>query len=252
MREQDVAVRYRVIGVGAEGGVLGHLDALLEKSRGDLYLVSRGPSAIEMAETLGPIDLMLVEFPLAGEDLETFFAELYERVESPPRVAVLAADADGAELPDLSRWNCAVLSFDRRLDRLAAALRAMLERAPRVAARLMVRLEVVSDAERLLRLAQTENISKSGMLVRTDEEFPADASVRFELSFPEDPDPVRGSAMVVRRVDPGREKLHGVGVKFQAMLGSDQLRLERFLVRAVAGGRAVRWANDACLTAASS
>lgn len=253
MKNRDVALHYRVVGVGAEGGVLPRLDSLLADSQGELYLVCRAGPAIEMVRTLGPVDLMLVDFPLDGTSLDTFFEELYREVEMPPRVAVLCADENGGGLPDLSAWNCTVLSCDRTLDQLAAALKTMLERAPRVGARLMVRLEVLAQEERRLRLAQTENISKTGMLLRTDEEFPPEASVRFELAFPHDPEPICGRARVVRAVDPRRERLKGVGVRFQALLGTDQLRLERFLAGAIKRERATRAAGgDGALAAAAS
>ena len=121
------------------------------------------------------------------------------------------------------------LPFEESVDETRETLSRLLTRAPRVQVRLMVRVETGSGRDRRLRVAQTENISRTGMLLRTRQEFPENAILGFEFHIPEDSHPISGTASVVRTIAPRGDSSPGVAIHFQDLLASDEQRLEEFL-----------------------
>src|SRR5262249_57287484 len=60
---------------------------------------------------------------------------------------------------------------------------------------------------------QSENISETGMLLRSPEAYPIGTRVRFECTLPGDRSPLRGEAEVVRHTVSEVEQVQGIGVK---------------------------------------
>lgn len=220
-------VRHRVLGIGREGGFLSELDPLLESCNSELYLAPAPESGLQMIQSLGPVDLVIVEYPLKGLTLDDFRIEVGRSSPGPLRVAVLgrSADMEGLRTED----DLILLPFERSVEEVGESLWGLLERAPRVSVQLMVRVEMDSGDRKILRLAQTENISKTGMLLRTKEELPEETTVGFEFFLPDDSHPITGAASVVRTTGAQDGSHHGVAIRFQSLLGSDQLRLESYL-----------------------
>lgn len=72
----------------------------------------------------------------------------------------------------------------------------------------------------------TENISTTGMLVRTDYPYRVGMQLPFELVSPSPGEPIRGVAEVVRSTQADRERCAGVGARFVSFEGSGRERLE--------------------------
>jgi Tfp pilus assembly protein PilZ len=81
----------------------------------------------------------------------------------------------------------------------------------------------------VLRACQSENISVSGMLIRTSEEFPIGSQVRLEFALTDDDEPLVCLAEVVRYTEPVKEKIRGMGVNFLSFEDDGWSRLEGFL-----------------------
>ena len=114
------------------------------------------------------------------------------------------------------------------IQRRAAALLAV---APRVAIRVLVKVHVtVGTGERAI-LAQTENLSVSGMLVRSGRHPDVGTILPIELALPGDAQPIRCNGEVVRTVDRRREGVEGFAVRFTDLQPADRLRLERAVGR---------------------
>ena len=109
------------------------------------------------------------------------------------------------------------------------AVSSLLVVAPRVAIHAPVRLMPVVSGDSDVSDGMTENLSASGMLVRCLGRLPVGSTVRFEISVPGRPTPIRGSARVVRSTDPEREGVRGIGARFLSFLRSDGDRFHDLL-----------------------
>ena len=97
--------------------------------------------------------------------------------------------------------------------------------AGRRSVRLMVQLDATIDDGKIARMCQTENVSKSGMLVRTSAPLPVGTRVDIQFVFRSDlalatedlPGGyafVEGEALVVRHTEPAKERTEGMGLQF--------------------------------------
>ncbi len=79
-------------------------------------------------------------------------------------------------------------------------------------------------------MAQTDNVSLSGMLVRGSQSYPRGTRVQFELPLPGQVAPVVGEGDVVRSTAQGRESVRGYAVRFVTFVGDGRKRLAEFLL----------------------
>jgi hypothetical protein len=77
-------------------------------------------------------------------------------------------------------------------------------------------------------LWQAENVSATGMLLRTQTQLPKGTEVELELKLPGDTSTIRTRTLVVRHTTLGREDVLGLGVRFLSFEGDGQQRLEEF------------------------
>ena len=110
-----------------------------------------------------------------------------------------------------------------------AAVSRLLAVAPRSGLRLMVRIVVNIGEGAALEMAQTENLSETGMLVRTGEVYPLGSRMSFEFHLGGDRLPIRGEGEVVRQTTGGREAVRGIGIRFVSLERDGLQRLQRFL-----------------------
>ena len=97
--------------------------------------------------------------------------------------------------------------------------------------RLRTELPVRLAADRARRDYRTENLSRTGMLVRSTELAPIGTAVEFELQlFPGTPG-CQGFGEIVRHAVPEHEKIQGMGVRFSSLREEDEDRLEEYLQR---------------------
>lgn len=112
---------------------------------------------------------------------------------------------------------------------LCDTVSSLLSVAPRVALQAQVRLMPMFAGNGEGATGTTENLSSSGMLVSFPGQLPIGSTIRFEISLPGQPAPIRGSARVVRTADPEREAVEGIGVRFLSFLESDGARFRDLL-----------------------
>jgi hypothetical protein len=58
----------------------------------------------------------------------------------------------------------------------------------------------------------------------------------FSLTLPTDPTPIRGVAEVARHTDPGRDRVHGMGFKFEGFASDGYERLRDYLEAVIPRG----------------
>ncbi|MDX1643419.1 MAG: PilZ domain-containing protein [Thermoanaerobaculia bacterium] len=110
----------------------------------------------------------------------------------------------------------------------------------RTSVRLLVQLDATIDDGEVARMCRTENLSKSGMLVRTRAPLPVGTDVAVQFLFPGDPAVaeadlpggyafVEGRARVVRHTDPSREPVTGMALHFMNLEEHGKRLLHKFL-----------------------
>jgi DNA-binding NarL/FixJ family response regulator len=106
----------------------------------------------------------------------------------------------------------------------------MLEIAPRVETRLSTRLDTALGDSANQLFCQTENVSASGMLVRTQRRLSLGETVAFEIHVGDQEDgPIAGRGEVVRYARPDREGVDGIGIHFLGFASGGKERLGTFL-----------------------
>ncbi len=92
-----------------------------------------------------------------------------------------------------------------------------------------LRVHVDLDGDRRSELWHCENISATGMLVRTQSDAAKGAEVKLHFTIPGDDLPIHASAVVVRGTTFAREDFPGLAVRFLSFVGEGQHRLAMFL-----------------------
>lgn len=110
----------------------------------------------------------------------------------------------------------------------------------RSAVRVMVQLDATVDDGKMARMYQTQNLSNSGMLLRTPKPLPVGTRVAVQFLFPGDPilsksklpggyGFVEGEAVVVRHTHPVKEAIEGMALRFLALESRGRAMLSDFL-----------------------
>ena len=206
---------------------------LLDREEFEVDRFPRAAMALELIASVA-FDVLLVGHPLPDIGEREFLSRVRDP-ESPCLTApllLLAPEDSIAEARELVGYGAnRVVGLEETPERLQAEVTSLLEVAPRRDVRTMVRLKVsVGDGQRLA-MGQTENLSRSGMLVRAGESYDIGAGVEFEFFLGDDQKPVVGEGRVVRHATPGRENIRGMGIRFTRFEKDGQTRVERFLAR---------------------
>jgi len=188
-------------------------------------------AALETMQVGGLPSVVLVSYPLWDSSLDDLLMGI-ERVvaDNPPvPVVILASEEVFDDVAPFGAEGITVLSEGQDPKELRRALRILLGAEQRAHPRFIVRMAVRVGAGALLRACQSEDISLSGMLLRTSEEFPVGSEIRLEFALAEDEEPIICSAEVVRYTRPEVENIRGMGVTFLTFMGDGKERLEQFL-----------------------
>jgi len=198
------------------------------------FEVDRFPDAARAVELLAavPFQAVVVGYPMQSLDLESFLSAVADGESALASVAVLVAEEHRADVEGyLNRGVDLVLAMENAPEEMQRLLCALFGVAPRSAMRTMVKLEVQLDADQPTErfMAQTENLSTSGMLVVTRRRYPIGTTVGFELLLPAGGGSVSGLAEVARHTEPGQDRVEGIGLRFLSFRGASSSRVERAL-----------------------
>lgn len=227
------AMQQQLLLVGPETPVLARVMPLLERASFVIHHVQRGDEAVALV-LAQRFDLIIARFPLIGAGL----AELVRAVRkegNPCRAAgflLLAEPEFVAEVGGfLGRGVGRIVSLDVAAEKLVDAVADLLAVAPRRSLRALVQVSLSLEHGGGRLLALTHNLSETGLLLDATQELAIGSRIRFELTLPEMAEPIRGVAEVVRRTDPQREGIEGVGARILSFAGNGQERLRSYLRR---------------------
>jgi CheY-like chemotaxis protein len=220
-----------VVGFGRES-----FDNLVKVLRAAKLHAEHEPTATSALEAIGflPFDAIVAAFPLPDMEMQDFL-DAVRREGSNCRKAgvVLIAPQDLFEQAQqfLGRGANRVLTPEDLTDQLPHVLSRLCEVPPRVAVRGKLRLEVGLSPRAGRRTCHSENVSFTGMLIRSDRTYPIGTQLSFELTMPGDSTPIRGLAVVVRRTLEERETVSGFAVQFLSFHDDDKTRFQHLLTR---------------------
>ena len=222
-----------VLVVGVETAAFARLAPVLKRAKMFAELVDNGERALELAASL-PYDAVVVATTLAGQPIEEWLDRLRAPAIASFKAGVLVLAAPGHEEEGralLERGANRLAATDDPPERVQTLISALLGVAPRVSLRAASRLKVQLERGTAQVMCQTENISATGMLLRTDQQYPVGTLLQFELSLPGEAKPIRGRGTVVRHTKPRREPVSGVGVAFAGFDSEDGKRFAAHIDR---------------------
>lgn len=214
-----------------------NLSRLFSRPAFEIHPVPEARTALVLARNLR-YDLVLVGYPLSELALAEFLSSVHGRGSScaDTPILVLAEERRLAELAahiKVDRVEAAAAERPaRELNQLVSRLVGIAERAP---SRLMVRLEARLGRRRISKLCQTQNISESGLFLRTGDLIPVGTALQLELVLPDDPQPIRTAAEVVRHSVPEVEQAPGIAVRFLDLDDEETRRISEHVRRTTGG-----------------
>lgn len=184
-------------------------------------------AALELVSAV-PFAALLLRHPLPGMDTDEFLA-VARRPGSASReakVALLVEDAEFNRAQEyLERGVQLVLRTSSALREREQKICTLLGISPRQDTRIMVKINVSLSGDKYDRfIAQTKDISVSGMFVITRKRHSIGSPASFEFNLPDERHPIRGVAEVTRHSEPGA-KISGMGFRFITFEGESKERL---------------------------
>lgn len=171
---------------------------------------------------------LIVAYPVADLEFDRFLSEL-RRAPSPSLTARLLLVTSEDRFREASGLRdegliAGAVSVERTEAEIETALTYFMKTAPRVSESFAVRLQVVgSECDDIL--AETVNLSESGLLVRTDAKLPPGTAVEVQMELRRSRQPIVASAVVVRAANPQSEQVTGLGLQFVGFAADGQARL---------------------------
>ena len=145
-------------------------------------------------------------------------------------ILVLAEPGDADEARQLlgRGVNRVMLAVDPP-ELIAQQVAGLLEIAARTKLRLSTRVSVeVADGWKKA-MGSVVNMSAAGLLLETDADIQPGQNVIISIDIDPQDNPVSGMAEVVRKADPNRDGVMGVGVRFLGFVGDGHERLQAIL-----------------------
>jgi hypothetical protein len=121
-----------------------------------------------------------------------------------------------------------VVSIDTAEEVIEHHVADLLDVAPRAAVRCATYLTTFVKSAGGDAIGVTVNVSTSGMLIETAADYEIGSELNFDIQVA-DGVTVKGTAEVVRRTDPDREGVRGIGVRITDFTGSAGERFEALL-----------------------
>ena len=222
----------RVLIVGSGSTKLAASAPALERQGLEVDRVSSPETALELARHVR-FHLALLDYPPSGIEVNELAHGLADPGLPDHRTyVVLVASPDRIEEARSYVGNAVdgVLSAAASPEESAQVLYGILGAPPRVGARVPVRLEVSLVEGPSLVLRQTENLSATGMLVRTPRALPVGTEVSFRLDLPGARSSIEGTAQVVRHVlHADTQTVLATGMRFVSFKGDGDARLRSFV-----------------------
>jgi len=227
----EKTVPRHVLLVGAATGGFERFAPMLQRAGFDVHLVS--PSEIVLDLVMGTsFNLLVVAYPLPEMDIHQLLYALRAEGSASHDTGVLLVARPGfleAAQSLLSLGANRAVGLHWTESRLWQAVGDLLNVAPRARLKSMVFADVNGHDQQDRSLFQTVNVSRTGLLLQGDDLFQPGTTFDFAFRLPSEPRPVEGRAEVVRRTDPYREGMQGIGARFVSLEDDGKFRLKQYV-----------------------
>jgi uncharacterized protein (TIGR02266 family) len=223
--------KQQVVVAGGAGESLEKLLPILSKHSVLIHRVPEGAKVVQTVAKLPLVDMVLIAYPLPDMKFSDFMAAITQAVAParPPQVLVIISKEQAQDVAGYVKQGVQVLPAHLPPEQLEKVTSRFLRKAPRPATRIMVRMEVSLGVGMVLRMAQGVNVSTSGILIRTNEDFPLGSAISLEFTLPGEQGAIQAEATVVRHSDPDREGIKGMGLKFVEIAPEHRARLADYV-----------------------
>lgn len=190
---------------------------ILDHCGHDVFRIQGGAGVADYLDHYG-FQLMLIFDPLGDLDTVRLLDALRERIDpaSFPTTLILATQSRLERFEDLVDHSVSVLSTDADSTQTKVALSRFLQAPPRAARRVFVRLTAIVGRGQVLRVAQTENVSETGVLLRGSLPLPVGTSVQVQFELAEG-SRLRAEGRVIRTLPAAGHEPGGIAVAFTSL-----------------------------------
>ena len=192
------------------------------------------PDGVNISQYLeqNPFDVVVIDFPEDKTRLPALLKSIRWRESASRRAGVVVVTdriATARVEPYLKR-GVNRLIFDDATDwEIEGVLGELLQVEPRVALNLPVKLELPLAGKTEQVVAQLDNVSTSGMLIRGRWEVEMGAPVKFEFTPPDASEALQGMAEVVRPTVREREGVVGFAAQFVRFTNQGKQLLDQYI-----------------------
>jgi CheY-like chemotaxis protein len=230
-RDPSAAERRNILVVNVGSNEFTKIAPLLERSHFDVDRFPRAGSALELL-SLVPFNVLIAGYPLPDIDAQEFL-DAVRSSRCPSRRSPVLLLTPEAQLDEatvfIGRGANRVVAVEKPGEELQRNISELLAVSPRRDVRAMVRMGVSLSSGKALEMGQTVNISRTGMLLVTEQQYPLGTNLSFEFHVDDDGRPIRGQAEVVRHTTPDRESSSGIGIRFTDLDRDSEQRLYQYL-----------------------
>ena len=225
--------RKNILVVGFDKNTFDRVAPPLLRRIFEIDWIPSADAAVELAKSV-PFAALLVNYPLQSMPMNDFL-RLIRAAESASRSCIISLVSSSGSADNGSQYKekgvDLLLSLDDPAAKRENLLCTLLGIQPRRSTRVMVQLNVTLDDGRLERyIAQTKDLSETGMFVMTQKIVPIGTIAKFKLTLPDNPNPIRGEAKIMRHAEPTHDSSQGMGLQFQSFSAiDDAVRLANHL-----------------------
>jgi response regulator RpfG family c-di-GMP phosphodiesterase len=212
-------------------GSFGELAPVLDRQKLTVIQVSSYEDLVMYANA-ARVDLIILGPDLTGMSLNGVIHTIRSRSSASRNASLLVLAEPGSE--DNVRQlighgvNRVMLTVDSP-NHIGLQVADLLDIAPRATLRLSTRMLVEVEDGFEEALAAVVNISAKGLLLETDADLEPGQHVIISIDIGPQLEPVAAKAEIVRKANPEREGIEGIGAQFLAFAGDSQKQLETVL-----------------------
>jgi len=216
---------------GAQRSSVGELAPVLDRDKLTVVQVSSYEDAVMYARA-AQVDLVIIGIEPTTMSLEDAIRTIRSESSASRRASLLVLAEPGTEdgVRELIGHgvNRVMLTVDPPKF-IALQVAELLEIPPRATLRLGTRMLVEMEDGFEMALGAVVNLSAAGLLLETEADLEPGQHVVISIDIDPQVEPVAAKAEIVRRADPEREGIEGIGARFLSFAGDSQLRLETIL-----------------------
>lgn len=228
-----VSTPRQILAIGLWPEQIERIEPMLEGSHFDLHSVEAQGVVFDLVRRTR-FDLILISINARGANTQLLLdAVRADGSASKEASVLLLAPSDDLEAAQrfVDRGANRVAGLDWPNGRIWQTVADLLAIAPRVTVRTLVELEVERDQGTQKDLYRTANLSSSGMLLQDASRLEPGNRFAFLFALPDRGNAVQGQAEVVRRTDPDRGEVLGIGARFLSFRNEDHELLNEFIER---------------------